>query len=98
MTSWKPEDLPLVATFSEVADLLRQYGLDENATGDTVRYRARTDEKWPIGEGKPYAWAKVANAVKAMPPGPVLELYEQHPRPAGRRGPDKKPRKPREPK
>ncbi|SEE48519.1 hypothetical protein [Streptomyces sp. 2133.1] len=95
MTSWKPEDLPLLATFSQVAALLRKYGLDERATDDTVRYRARTDEEWPIGEGKKYSYSPVANATKAMPPGPVLELYEKSPRPAGRRGPDKKPRQPR---
>jgi hypothetical protein len=95
VTSWNPADLPPVATFREVAALLRKYGLDEHATDDTVRYRSRTDAEWPIGEGKKHRYVKVGNAAKAMPPEPVLKLYEKSPRPAGRRGPDKKPRQPR---
>lgn len=91
MTSWNPQDLPLVATYKKIASLLREYGLDENATEDTVRYRALNDPKWPIGEGKEYEYVTVGIA-KAMPPDPVLRLYEQHPRPPGRRGPDRKPR------
>ncbi|MFI1161392.1 hypothetical protein [Streptomyces sioyaensis] len=93
MTSWNQDDLPPLATFEDLAALLRKYDLDPHATGDNVRYRARTDPAWPIGEGKPYAYVKVSNA-RTAPPRPVLRLYEEHPR-VGRRGPDKKPRQPR---
>ncbi|MFI0156202.1 hypothetical protein [Streptomyces lydicus] len=96
MTLPDKTELPTSASFEEIAALLRQYDLDPNATGDSVRYRARTDELWPIGNegsGKRYEYRRVGNA-RVMPPLPVLRLYEAHPR-TGRRGPDKKPRKPK---
>ncbi|GAA0501315.1 hypothetical protein [Streptomyces olivaceiscleroticus] len=91
MTSWNSKNLPLVASFSKIAELLREHGLDEHATYDTVRYRSQSDPEWPIGEGKEHNYVLVG-PYKAMPPAPVLELYEKSPRPPGRRGPDKKPR------
>ena len=92
MTTWNPNDLPSHVSFEGMAALLRQYGLDPNATGSSVRYVSRTRTDWPIGEegeGKPYTYTRASNA-RMMPPVPVLELYQESP-PTGR-GPDKQPR------
>lgn len=91
------KDMPDYVTFEEFAQLLRDYGVDPHATGDNIRYRARTDPEWPIGfpgEGKKYEYRRVSNA-RLLPPWPAMQHWQGYLQ-AGRRGPDKKPRQRRE--
>ncbi|MFE4915835.1 GIY-YIG nuclease family protein [Streptomyces sp. NPDC056652] len=92
----RPYQMPALTdyvSFEDAALALRKTGLCPNATGDAIRYTARTKANWPIGEGKPYAYGKAGNA-RTIQLGPVLDFYRATPR-LGVRGPDKKPRQAR---
>lgn len=89
----RPADLPSSVTFAEAAVLLRDLGIDENATADSVRYMARSrGEKWPFGDGPgqvPYR--QTANA-RTMATATLLDHLEAWPPNPHGRGRDKKPR------
>lgn len=86
-----PDNLPPYVTFEAAARLLVDLGITSHATGDTIRYLARTRNDWPFGEGDRLPYINVANA-RTMETGILLEYFRKHlPRP-GVRGPDKKPR------
>lgn len=87
--------LPFFVTFETGAKLLVTLGVDPAATGDSVRYAARTHREWPFGEDgedKPHKYVHVGNA-RTMETGVFLEFHRQHPRTG--RGRDKGPRKPK---
>lgn len=97
MTSQDANDSHSYVTFEGFARLLRERGIDPNATGASVRHIARTRKGWPIGEegeGKPYTYGTVANA-RTLPLKPGIDFYESQVKRAGVRGPDTKPRKKR---
>ncbi|HEY5835019.1 hypothetical protein [Streptomyces sp.] len=83
-------DLPPFVTFETGAALLVQLGIDEHATGDGVRYMARTAPDWPFGPGKAHDYIVVAGA-RTMETGVFLDFYRTHPRTG--RGRDRGPRK-----
>lgn len=94
-----PSDLPPFVTFETGAHLLVERGIDPHATGDSVRYIARTRSDWPFGEpgsNRPHTYIKIANA-RTMETGVFLGYFRQHPPQTGVRGPDKKPRQARQP-
>ncbi|WP_030185893.1 hypothetical protein [Streptomyces capuensis] len=91
-----PKDLPPFVTFAEGATLLRDLGITEHATADSIRHLARSrGERWPFGDGPgqvPYR--QVANA-RAMDTKVFLaHMKNQPPNPQGR-GRDRQPRKKR---
>ena len=83
-------DLPPFVTFETGAALLVHLGIDDQATGDGVRYTARTAEEWPFGPGKPHTYIRVAGA-RTMETGVFLAYFREHPRTG--RGRDKAPRR-----
>lgn len=84
--------LPPFVTFETGAELLVHLGLDADATGDGVRYTARTSPDWPFGPDRAHDYIVVAGA-RTMETGVFLAYYEKHPRTG--RGRDRGPRKPR---
>lgn len=87
--------MPPYVTFSSGAALLVELDVDPNATGDSVRYSARTNPEWPFGEegsDKPHSYVHIGNA-RTMETGVFLEWHRQHPRTG--RGRDKGRRKPK---
>ncbi|WP_371634456.1 hypothetical protein OG693_39450 (plasmid) [Streptomyces sp. NBC_01259] len=86
-----PDNLPPFVTFEAAAHLLVELGLTTHATGDTLRYLARTRDDWPFGSGDRLPYINIANA-RTMETGILLEYFRKHPPPTGVRGPDKKPR------
>lgn len=86
------EPLPPFVTFETGAKLLVDLAIDAEATGDGVRYTARTAPEWPFGEGRPHQYVIVAGA-RTMETGVFLDFHRKHPRTG--RGRDKRPRKQR---
>ncbi|MFH8483578.1 GIY-YIG nuclease family protein [Streptomyces sp. NPDC018055] len=92
-TETRPYRMPALSdyvSFEDAALALLATGLASHATGDTLRYIARSKASWPIGEGRQHAYGKAGNA-RTVQLGPVLEFFRENPR-LGVRGPDKKPR------
>jgi hypothetical protein len=89
----RPTNLPPSVTFAEAAVLLRELGIDENATADSVRYMARSrGEKWPFGNGPAQVpYRQTANA-RTMDTKVLLDHLEDWPPNPHGRGRDKKPR------
>lgn len=90
MTASDP--LPPFVTFETGARLLVDLDLDPEATGDGVRYTARTAPEWPFGPEKEHRYIFIAGA-RTMETGVFLGYFEKHPRTG--RGRDKAPRKPK---
>jgi hypothetical protein len=86
-----PDNLPPYVTFEAAARLLVDLGITSHATGDTIRYLARTRKDWPFGDGDRLPYINVANA-RTMETGILLDYFRKHPPQPGVRGPDKKPR------
>lgn len=86
-----PDNLPPYVTFEAGARLLVELGITQHATGDTIRYVARTRDDWPFGEGQRLPYIQISNA-RTMETGAFLEYFRQHPPQSAVRGPDKKPR------
>lgn len=88
MVSTDQEQLPEWVTFETGAKLLCDLEIYPDATGDTIRYVARTRGNWPFGDGRlPYG--KVSNA-RTMDAKVFVAYFRKNP-PTGR-GPDRKPR------
>lgn len=85
------EGLPPFVTFESGARLLVALGIARHATGDTVRYIARTRKDWPFGDGERLPYIPVANA-RTMETGAFLAYFRKNPPQSDVRGPDKKPR------
>ncbi|MFF8610759.1 hypothetical protein ACF06X_33175 [Streptomyces sp. NPDC015346] len=84
--------LPTFVTFATGAALLRQLGIDPEATADSVRHIARSRESWPFGDGpSKVPYERIANA-RAMETKIFLEYLEKEPPNPRGRGRDKKPR------
>ncbi|MEV8101098.1 hypothetical protein [Streptomyces sp. NPDC088135] len=86
-----PDNLPPFVTFESGARLLVELGITQHATGDTIRYLARTREDWPFGDGNRLPYIPIANA-RTMETGAFLEYFRKNPPQPDVRGPDKKPR------
>jgi len=89
------QDLLPFVTFSTGARLLVELDIDPDATGDSVRYTARTHPDWPFGEpgeGKPHAYVRAGNA-RTMATSVFLAWHREHPRTG--RGRDRGPRRPK---
>lgn len=90
----KPENqgvsIPAVVTFTSGAELLVELGIVDSMTREGVRKIAKTDPDWPFGEGRPYAYGKLAQA-QTMDTEPFLDYFRR--RVVKKRGPDKQPRK-----
>lgn len=86
-----PDNLPPYVSFEAAARLLMDLGITSHATGDTIRYLARTREDWPFGGGDRLPYIKISNA-RTMETGILLEYFRKNPPQPGVRGPDKKPR------
>jgi hypothetical protein len=84
------DPMPPFVTFETGAKLLVDLGIDTDATGDGVRYTARTAPEWPFGDDRPHRYIVVAGA-RTMETGVFLDFYRKHPRTG--RGRDKQPRK-----
>ena len=86
-----PDNLPPFVTFESGARLLVDLGITQHATGDTIRYLARTRDDWPFGDGPRLPYIPVGNA-RTMETGIFLDYFRKHPAQPDVRGPDKKPR------
>ncbi|MBD3550856.1 hypothetical protein [Streptomyces sp. SP18CM02] len=86
-----PSNLPPFVTFETGAKLLVDLKIARHATGDTVRYIARTREDWPFGEGDRLPYIAIGNA-RTMETGAFLDYFRKNPPTSAVRGPDKKPR------
>lgn len=88
-------DLPPFVTFATGAELLVKLDIDPAATGDSVRYTARTHPEWEYGDkgsGKPRPYI-MAGQARTMETGYFLDFHRTHPRTG--RGRDKAPRRPK---
>ena len=86
-----PDNLPPYVTFEAAAKLLVDLELLPHATGDTVRYLARTRDDWPFGDGQRLPYIQIGNA-RTMETGILLDYFRKRPVQLDVRGPDKKPR------
>lgn len=86
-----PSNLPPFVTFETGAHLLVELEIASHATGDTVRYIARTREDWPFGDGERLPYIAIGNA-RTMETGAFLDYFRKNPPTSTVRGPDKKPR------
>lgn len=86
-----PDNLPPYVTFEAAAKLLVELELLPHATGDTIRYLARTRDDWPFGHGQRLPYIRIGNA-RTMETGIVLDYFRKRPAPPAVRGPDRKPR------
>lgn len=86
-----PDNLPPYVTFEGAARLLVELGLLPHATGDTIRYLARTRDDWPFGDGQRLPYIRISNA-RTMETGALLAYFRKRPVQLDVRGPDKKPR------
>ncbi|MFD6149457.1 hypothetical protein [Streptomyces sp. NPDC060243] len=96
MTSPEPTT-PVFVTFETGARLLVERGILPHATGDTIRYIARTRDDWPYGDdtsNKPHKYIPIGNA-RTMETGVFLDYFRKHPPAPGVRGPGKRPRRPK---
>lgn len=91
VTTPTPDHLPPYVTFEAAAKLLVDRELLPHATGDTIRYLARTRDDWPFGNGQRLPYIRIGNA-RTMETGILLDYFEQRPAQPDVRGPDKKPR------
>lgn len=89
----RPANLPTSVTFAEGAQLLRQLGIDPNATADSVRHLARSrGPKWPFGtDPGQVPYGRTVNA-RTMDTQVFLDHIEKWPPNPHGRGRDKKPR------
>ncbi|SBU98187.1 hypothetical protein YUMDRAFT_06086 [Streptomyces sp. OspMP-M45] len=86
-----PDNLPPYVTFEGAARLLVERNLLPHATGDTIRYLARTRDDWPFGDGQRLPYIRIGNA-RTMETGILLDYFQKRPASTDVRGPDKKPR------
>lgn len=89
----RPDNLPPFVTFAGAAQLLRNLGIDPDATADSVRHLARSrGDRWPFGD-RPgqIRYVKMANA-RTMDTCVFLDHMEKDPPNPHGRGRDKNPR------
>lgn len=95
----RPKNLPSHVTFATGAALLRQLGIDEDATADSLRHLARSRPSWPFGEGDGKVPYVPAGNARAMATDVLLDYLDKEPPNPRGRGRDKKPRaRPGEPR